>query len=117
MIFLADEGVDKPIVDLLRSSGFDIHYVLETHPGSLDEEVLRIANEENRILITQDKDFGELVYRLRQLHQGVILVRLGTTPAPEKARIVNYVLLEYADKLANAFTVIQKNAVRIRHQT
>ena len=35
MIFLADEGVDKPIVDLLRSSGFDVHYILETHSGSL----------------------------------------------------------------------------------
>ncbi len=99
MNFLADEGVDKPIVDLMRSSGFDVHYILETHPGSHDEEVLRLANEENRILITQDKDFGELVYRLRQIHQGVILIRLGATQAPEKARIVNYVLLEYSDKL------------------
>src|SRR6516225_9574423 len=115
MNFLADEGVDKPIVDLLRSSGFDVHYILETDPGSLDEEVLRIANEENRILLTQDKDFGELVFRLQQVHQGVILIRLGTTAPAEKARIVNYVLLEYGNKLTNAFTVIQAAAVRIRH--
>ena len=59
MILLADEGVDKPIVDQLRSSGFDVHYILETDPGSVDEDVLRIANEESRILLTQDKDFGE----------------------------------------------------------
>ncbi len=52
MIVLADEGVDKPIVDQLRSSGFDVHYILESDPGSLDEDVLRIANEENRILLT-----------------------------------------------------------------
>jgi predicted nuclease of predicted toxin-antitoxin system len=116
MILLADEGVDKPIVDIIRLSGFDVHYILETHPGSPDEEVLNIANEEGRILITQDKDFGELVYRLQQVHLGVILIRLGTTPAPEKARIVNYVLLEYGSRLINAFTVIQANAVRIRHQ-
>lgn len=116
MILLADEGVDKPIVDQLRSSGFDVHYILETDPGSMDEDVLRIANEENRLLLTQDKDFGELVYRLKQVHQGVILIRLGATPAYEKARIVNYVLVEYAGKLLNAFTVIQANAVRIRHQ-
>jgi predicted nuclease of predicted toxin-antitoxin system len=115
MNFLADEGVDKPIVDLLRSSGFDVHYILESHPGSLDEVVLRIANEENRILITQDKDFGELVYRLRQVHQGIILIRLGASTATEKARIIAYVLIEYADKLPKAFTVIQANAVRIRH--
>jgi len=115
MILVVDEGVDKPIVDLLRSSGFDVHYILETHPGSLDEEILQIANEENRILLTQDKDFGELVYRLQQVHQGVILIRLGTTPAAEKARIINYVLIEYGDKLIKAFTVIQPNAVRVRH--
>lgn len=115
MNFLADEGVDKPIVDLLRSSGFDVHYILETHPGSLDEVVLSIANDENRILITQDKDFGELVYRLRQVHQGVVLIRLGSTPASEKARIVTHVIKEYADKLTMAFTVIQASAVRIRH--
>ena len=53
MKFLADEGVDKPIVDLLRSSGFDVHYILETHRGSEDEMILQIANEESRILLTQ----------------------------------------------------------------
>jgi predicted nuclease of predicted toxin-antitoxin system len=116
MKFLADEGVDKPIVDQLRISGFDVHYVLETHQGSDDETVLFLANEEDRILLTQDKDFGELVYRLQKAHQGIILIRLGTTPAPEKARITTYVLLEYGEKLISAFTVIQANAVRIRQQ-
>jgi predicted nuclease of predicted toxin-antitoxin system len=66
MKLLADEGVDKPIVDLLRSSGFDVHYILETYQGAEDETVLQIAHEETRILITQDKDFGELVYRLQK---------------------------------------------------
>jgi predicted nuclease of predicted toxin-antitoxin system len=108
--------VDKPIVDHLRKSGFDVHYAIETHQGSDDEKVLLLANEEDRILLTQDKDFGELVYRLQRVHQGVILIRLGTAPAPEKAHLVNYVLLEYGEKLDNAFTVIQANAVRIRKQ-
>ncbi len=66
MKILADEGVDKPIVDLLRSSGFDVHYILETHQGSEDEKVLQIANEEDRISLTQDKDFGELVTILKR---------------------------------------------------
>lgn len=115
MKLLADEGIDKPIVDLLRFSGFDVHYILETDPGSDDEMVLSIANEESRLLLTQDKDFGELVYRMQRVHQGIVLIRLGATPAHEKARLVNYVLLEYGEKLINAFTVIQTNAVRIRH--
>jgi len=116
MKFLADEGVDKPIVDQLRISGFDVHYVLETHQGSDDDTVLQLANDENRILLTQDKDFGELVYRLQKVHQGIILIRLGTTPALEKARLVDFVLREYGEKLFEAFTVIQANAVRIRKQ-
>ncbi|HXB32435.1 MAG TPA: DUF5615 family PIN-like protein [Puia sp.] len=116
MKLLADEGVDMPIVDLLRTSGFDVHYILETHPGSEDEKVLQIANNEHRVLITQDKDFGELVYRMQRTHEGIILIRLGTIPAPEKARIVNHVLIEHGEKLVKAFIVIQENAVRVRRQ-
>lgn len=116
MKLLADEGVDKPIVDQLRQSGFDVHYVLETHQGSDDETVLSLANEECRILLTQDKDFGELVYRLQKAHEGVILIRLGPTPAPEKAYIVNVALMQHGERLDKAFTVIQANAIRIRKQ-
>lgn len=65
MRFLADEGVDKPIVMHLRAAGFDVHYILETYQGAEDEKVLLIAAKEKRILITQDKDFGELVYPLK----------------------------------------------------
>jgi predicted nuclease of predicted toxin-antitoxin system len=55
MKLLVDEGVDKPIVDLIGLSGFDAHYILETHRGIDDDQVLQIANEEARILLTQDK--------------------------------------------------------------
>jgi predicted nuclease of predicted toxin-antitoxin system len=116
MKLLVDEGVDKPIVDLLRATGFDVHYILETNGGIDDEKVLQIANDENRILLTQDKDFGEMVFRLRKVHLGIILIRLGVTISADKARIVNYALLEYGEKLVNAFTVIQVNAIRIRKQ-
>ena len=114
MILLADEGVDKPIVDLLRLSGFDVHYIMETHQGVDDDGVLRIANQETRVLSTQDKDFGELVYRFKKAHSGLVLIRLGELPANEKALIVNKVLLQYNEKLTGAFTVIQTKAVRIR---
>ncbi len=95
MKLLADEGVDKPIVDLLRNSGFDVHYILETHRGAEDEQVLWIANQEERILVSLDKDFGELVYRLQKVHLGIILIRLGTTPASQKAELVNAALMEH----------------------
>jgi predicted nuclease of predicted toxin-antitoxin system len=116
MKFLVDEGVDKPIVDLLRATGFDVHYILETDRGIDDDKVLQIANDEARILLTQDKDFGEMVFRLKKVHLGIILIRLGTNTSAEKARLVNHILLEYGERLENAFTVIQTNAIRIRKQ-
>ncbi len=67
MKVIADEGVDKPIVDALRMEGFDVLYILETNQGADDEFILSLANEEQRILLTQDKDFGELVYRLKNV--------------------------------------------------
>jgi predicted nuclease of predicted toxin-antitoxin system len=59
MKFLADEGADKPIVIALRNAGFNIDYILESGPRTLDEMVLQHAYSQKRILITQDKDFGE----------------------------------------------------------
>jgi len=114
MKFLADEGVDKPIVIALREAGFDINYILETHPGAEDEVILHLSNSEKRVLITQDKDFGELVFRLKQSHAGIVLIRLeGYTPAI-KAQIVKDLLLLHYEELENAFAVIQPNAIRIR---
>ena len=114
MKLLADEGIDKSIVDALRNAGFDVVYILETNPGTNDEFILSLANTEKRIVITQDKDFGELVFRLKQAHYGVVLIRLhGYTPAL-KAEITTSVLLAHKNELTGAFTVIQPNAIRIR---
>ena len=63
MKFLADENIDLPIAQLLRKNGFLVDYVLEIDPGINDEEVLNLANKESSIILTADKDFGELVYR------------------------------------------------------
>lgn len=114
MKFLADEGVDKPIVIALREAGFDVDYILESHQGADDELILQIANLQERILLTQDKDFGELVFRLKQSHTGIVLIRLeGYAPAI-KAQIVKDVLFAHQNELTSAFTVIQPNAIRIR---
>lgn len=59
----ADEGVDFHVVSFLRKEGHDVRYVAELEPGISDENVLEIANDELRKLLTTDKDFGELVFR------------------------------------------------------
>ena len=90
MKLVADEGVDKPIVDALRTAGFDVLYILETNQGADDEFILNLANEQQRILLTQDKDFGELVFRLKNVHYGVVLIRLnGYIPLDKATIIVN----------------------------
>ncbi|MFO0965894.1 MAG: DUF5615 family PIN-like protein [Gemmataceae bacterium] len=114
MILFADESVDRPIVERLRQDGHDVGYVAELSPSITDEEVLSDANSRNALLLTGDKDFGELVYRLGRVHAGVVLIRLAGLLLPLKADIVATVLRDHAAELAGAFTVISPGAVRIR---
>lgn len=75
MRFFADECCDADTVRALRDDDHDVLYVTETMPGALDSQILDRAYAENRILITEDKDFGELIYRLRRPAREVILLR------------------------------------------
>jgi predicted nuclease of predicted toxin-antitoxin system len=62
--FLADENLDRQIVERLRQDGYTVWYIPEMEPGISDDEVLDLANQEGALLLTSDKDFGELVFRL-----------------------------------------------------
>jgi len=89
-------------------------YILETNQGIDDEFILAKANADKRILLTQDKDFGELIFRLKNAHHGVILIRLEGYKPAEKAEIVLNAIGKHSNELINSFTVIQPNAIRIR---
>lgn len=78
-----------------------------------DADILALAHREQRILVTDDRDFGELVFRLRQPHAGVIYLRLDTTKFPVRAQRVEDVLAQYADQL-DQFLVVTIDAVRVR---
>jgi predicted nuclease of predicted toxin-antitoxin system len=117
MILLADESIDGPIVERLRQDGHDTTYVAELAPSISDDDVLREANSRSALLLTEDKDFGELVYRLGRVHAGIVLVRLAGLPAAAKADTVAKVLQDHAAELPGAFTVIAPGAVRIRRPT
>ena len=114
MKFLADEGVDRSIVNGLRLLNYDVYYVIEEIRSLDDDVLLQIAFTEKRIVITKDKDFGELVYRLNRAHFGVILLRLEGHTSQERADIVCPLILKYQGQLYQAFTVIQKGIIRIR---
>src|SRR5438552_14411857 len=99
MILFADESVDRPIVERLRQDSHDVSYVAELSPSIADDEVLREANSRNALLLTGDKDFGELVFRLGKVHAGVVLIRLtGLTPAV-KAETVATLVRDHAAAL------------------
>lgn len=113
--FIADEGVEKEIVLALRKK-FDVLYIAEAMQSAADDQILRKANEENRILITLDKDFGELVYRLNQVHTGVVLCRVQSMPIQEAVMLVVETIEKYGTDLRGAFTVIQPKNIRIRRK-
>lgn len=114
MNFVADEGVNKQIVEKLRNEGHDVLYIAEFDSGANDANILFFADVEHRILLTRDKDFGELVFRLKKIHSGIILERLYELESDLKAGIVSEVINKYGEELYGAFTVIQPGRVRIR---
>ena len=117
MNFLADESVDKPIVEALREKGYIVGYVVEMEPGISDDVVLHLANREKALLLTADKDFGELVFRLRRLSSGVVLIRLAGLSTTKKSDIVVSLITKHFEQLIGFFSVITPMGIRIRQQT
>ena len=114
MKFVADESVDQPIVDRLRSDGHEVVAVAELDPGISDDEVPAISNDLNSVLITSDTDFGELVFRQRMNSAGVILLRFAGLSADTKAHIVSRVVNEHGQEFSASFSVVGPTTVRIR---
>jgi predicted nuclease of predicted toxin-antitoxin system len=113
MRFLADECCDFAVVRSLRAHGHDVLAVSEFQHSSIDREVIDLALTENRILLTEDKDFGRLVFAGRVGSPGVILIRF---PASTRGLLANAVLelvREHASQLTGAFVVLQPGTARI----
>jgi predicted nuclease of predicted toxin-antitoxin system len=111
---VADESVDYSVVTELRNNGYNVYAVAEQLPSISDNEVLSVAFQNNALLITEDKDFGELVYRLQLPHKGILLVRMINHSSSEKARSVSAALMQYGDELLNSFTVLDGKKIRTR---
>src|SRR4030066_429644 len=111
--FIADVNVEKPIVDYLLENGYDIKWIPDYNCEILDEGLLSLANNEKRILITNDKDFGELTFLQKKLSAGIILFRVKGQSSQDKVKLIKKVLGNYGGKLFNNFTVITKKKIRI----
>ena len=112
--FLIDVGVGKKVEKWFVNQGYDIKCVRDIDPRMLDKEILKIAVSEKRMVITMDKDFGELVYNSGLFHAGVLLLRLEDAKSNEKVKIVENILEKYSDMLLNKFCVFKDEKLRIR---
>jgi len=116
MRFLVDECTGPAVARWLRERRHEVFSVYEEARGMDDEEIIQRAFTENRFLITNDKDFGEKVYRDRWPHKGIILLRLDNERAENKIEAVRRLLTGYADRLAGQFVVVTETTVRFAHQ-
>lgn len=114
MLLVGDESVDQPILARLREAGYTVWAVSEQGPGLTDVQVLDQARLQDALLLTADKDFGELIFHQRLISSGVVLARLKGLTADQKADRVAQVFREHEPELRQAFTVIRPDQVRIR---
>lgn len=112
MKYLADENFPGPAVRLLRRHGFDISWIRESCPGITDEEVISKAFTENRVLLTFDKDFGEISHvRGLSSSNGVVLFRISTKNPDEASEIILKILGSDFVWIGH-FSVISSNGIR-----
>ncbi len=114
MKLVDDESLDFVIINLLQQKRFNVVSIAENYPSINDTEVLKISNENNCLLITEDKDFGELTYRLKLKNCGILLIRLSDMPRQERLVFAVVFIEEYFEKLQNNFSVLTKNGLRIK---
>lgn len=112
MRFLVDECTGPAVARWLRDQSHEVFSVYEETRGAADDDILDKAYSENWILVTNDKDFGEKVYREKRPHHGVVFLRLQDERAASKIDALEKLLDGYKDQLADAFVVVTETQVR-----
>lgn len=111
---LADENIDQRLVSSLRLAGIFVYSVAESSPGITDEEVMRLSENLSAMILTDDKDFGEIVFRKQRSCRGIVLLRLTGVDYSRKADHVIQVIDRYGSEMIGKFVVITAERVRIR---
>jgi predicted nuclease of predicted toxin-antitoxin system len=114
MRFLANENFPAPSISILRGSGHDVSSIQERHPGVTDTEVIILAKAEARIILTFDKDYGEIIFKHGyQDPPAVVFLRYrGNDPSMAAQFVLD--LIANGDDLTGAFTVIERDGIRQR---
>lgn len=114
MRFLADECVDAVLVDELRAAGHDVRTVQDIAPAAEDEAVIALAAGENRILLTEDKDFGDLAIRQKLRVPGIVLLRIPPELRHRKWPRLTAAIAALGDRLTGHYAVVEINRIRVR---
>lgn len=115
MKFLANENIPGGTIRLLHANGFDVKAISSGNSGILDNEVMKMAIEEERTILTFDRDYGELIFRQAiKPKKGVILFRMSSFKPDEPAKWLMQALESKMVSLDSALTVIEKDQVRQR---
>ena len=110
--FLADVNIEKGIVDCLQNKRYDVKWIPNYNCGMNDEDLLKLAKDERRILITNDKDFGELTFLQKKISVGIILFRVKDQDSKKKAELMEKLITNFYDKILNNFIVITNTKFR-----
>ena len=113
MQFLADESCDFAVVRALRSAGHDVAAIAELTPGAEDDVVLSRARSEQRIVLTEDKDFGQLAARAERDTPGVVLIRFPAGVRTALGETMVNVVAELGDRIRGAFVVVEPGRARV----
>jgi|SRR5687767_10346619 len=116
MRFLVDEYTGPAVARWLREQAHEVFSVYEEARGLDDDTIIHKAFAENWILITNDKDFGEKIYREQHPHKGIILLRLENDRAYNKVHTVQRLLQNYGDQLTDNYIVVTETRVRFAHK-
>ncbi len=114
MRWLVDECVDAGLVTRLRASGHDVVYAAEVAPAASDTAILDMAQAQERLLLTEDKDFGDLVFRRGVRVPGTVLLRIDPARHALKIRRLEAAIARFGDKLFGRYTIIEEARFRSR---
>lgn len=117
MRFVVDECTGPSVANWLRGQGHEVVSAFDEHRGADDEEWIQRAFDEQRILITNDKDFGDKVYRDGHAHHGVILLRLADETPASKIAVLKRLLDQYGARISGQFVVATERRVRFGRRT
>jgi predicted nuclease of predicted toxin-antitoxin system len=112
--WLADECIAASLVAFLRDAGHDVLYIAEAAAGLSDPDVIVLALQEKRLLLTEDKDFGDLVFRRERAVPGLVLIRIDTDNSRLKATRLAAAIDRYGEGLFGRYMVIEEGRFRSR---